>query len=130
VKKLARCCAMLALASFANSGTVFAAQRLGGGTSPEVSLVRVFLALLVCLIVASLAILLVRQRLRGGRLPIFTRLASTSGRIRLLESRRIAPQTDLCLVEVDGAEHLLLIAPGGTLPLDHRPTASLEPANR
>lgn len=90
------------------------AQQLGGGGAPDISLVRVFLALLVCLIVAVLAALLIRQRVKGGgSLPLFTRLGSTSSRIRLIETRRVAPQSDVCLVECDGQEYLLLLSPAG-----------------
>ena len=90
------------------------AQQLGGGGAPDISLVRVFLALLVCLIVAVLAVWLLRQRIKGGgTLPLFTRFGTTNARIRLIETRRVAPQSDVCLVECDGQEYLLLLSPAG-----------------
>ena len=93
------------------------AQRLGGSAAPDVSLVRIFLALLVCLILASLAILLVRYRLNGKAPSFLPRLSSANVRIRLLESRRISSQAEVSLIECDGAEYLLILAPGGTMLL-------------
>lgn len=96
------------------------AQQLGGGAAPDISLVRVFLALLVSLVIAVLAVLVLKQRL-GGRLPsFFSRIAPSTARIRLVESRRISTQGELCIAEVDGEEFLLLISPGGPLLLDRR----------
>jgi flagellar biogenesis protein FliO len=94
-----------------------AAQRLGGGGSDDVSAVRVFLALLVSLLLASFAILLLRQRLGGRPIRLLPRLHSAGERIRLVESRRITPQAEISLVEVDGAEYLLLVSASGPLLL-------------
>jgi len=97
------------------------AQRLGGAAEADISLVRVFLALFFCLIVAAFAVFLIRQRY-GGRMPaMFTRIGSTTARLRLIESRRIAPQSDLCLIECDDREFLLLISPGSALVLKEQP---------
>lgn len=102
------------------------AQRLGGSASADISLVRVFLALLLCVIVAVLAIFLIRQRYGGGRLPsMFPRLAPGGSRLRLVEIRRIGPQSDLCLVQCDETEFLVLIAPGGALLLRERQAAAI-----
>lgn len=94
-----------------------AAQQLGGGASPDVSLVRVFLALLVCLAVAVLALFLLRRRFAKKPRSLLPRLTASGSRIRTIESRRVAPQADVCIVECDGTEYLLLIAAGGTLLL-------------
>jgi flagellar biogenesis protein FliO len=94
-----------------------AAQRLGGGASDDVSAVRVFLALLVSLLLASFAILLLRQRLGGRPMRLIPRLPSAAQRIRLVESRRITPQAQVSLIDVDGAEYLLLVSASGPLLL-------------
>jgi flagellar biogenesis protein FliO len=95
-------------------------QRLGGGASADISMARVFLALLVCIVVACLAILLIRYRL-SGKLPSFLpRLQSAGARIRLIESRRISPQAEVSLIECDDTQYLLLVAAGGTLLLNER----------
>jgi hypothetical protein len=97
------------------------AQHLGGAASPDVSMTRVFLALLVCIVIACLAIVLIRYRL-GGKIPSFLpRLQAAGVRIRLVESRRISPQAEVSLIECDGAQYLMLIAAGGTLLLAERP---------
>lgn len=111
------------LGAFLLVGTAHA-QQLGGGGAPNISLVRVFLALLVCLIVAVLAVLLLRQKIKGGALPLFSKLGSTTPRIKLVETRRIAPQSDLCLVQCDREEYLLLIVPGGASVLNRTPVAA------
>jgi flagellar biogenesis protein FliO len=101
-----------------------AAQQLGSASSADVSLVRVFLALFVCIVLAVLAILLVRYRL-GGRVPAFLpRFAPGNARIRLIESRRISPQAEVSLVECDGTQYLMLIAAGGPLLLKEQPATS------
>jgi flagellar biogenesis protein FliO len=97
------------------------AQRLGGAADTDISMVRIFLTLFFCLIVAAFAVFLIRQRY-GGRMPaMFTRIGSTTARLRLIESRRIAPQSDLCLIECDDREFLLLISPGNALVLKEQP---------
>lgn len=106
--------------AFSPAGSAYA-QQLGGANTPDVSIVRVFLALLVCLIVAVFAVLLLRQKFQGGSLPLFTKLAARSNRLHLVESRRIAPQSDLCLVRCDNEEYLLLIAPASVSVLAQHP---------
>lgn len=104
------------------------APHLGGGASADVSVVRVFLTLLFCLIVAVLAIFLIRQRYGSRGSSFFSRMGTGSQRLRVVESRRIGPQSDLCLVECDELEYLLLITPGGPLLVkEHRAPA---PADR
>jgi len=111
-------------AAILGGSTAAQARHLGGAADTDVSLIRVFLALFLCLILAGLAAFLIRQRW-GGKLPaVFTRARSSSSRIQLAESRRIGPQTELCLVECDGHEYLLLISAGGPLLLREAPRAS------
>lgn len=100
------------------------AQSLGGGGAPEISFMRVFLSLFVCLIVAGLVLLFLRAKMRGGaRLPLLTRLGTSEQELQLIETRRVAPQTDLCLISCRGIDYLVLIAPGGTTVLDKQSVA-------
>ena len=92
------------------------AQHLGGGEAPDISFVRLFLALLFCVAIAGLAILLVRARLGGRVSTLLPRMASR-GRIRMVESRRISAQAEIALVDCDGTEYLLLLSAGGPLLL-------------
>ena len=96
------------------------AQRLGGASEPDLSLVRVFLALFVSLVIAFLAILLLRKRYGLGGLNWSIRQRSQS-RIIVLETRRIGPQSDLSLVQCDSDEFLLLLTPGGPAVLRQTP---------
>jgi hypothetical protein len=113
-----RCCRFLIATAALALPAAAGAQQLGGGAAPDLSLVRVFLALLVCLVIAVLAVLFLRQRFSGKPPQFLERLRPSSARIRLVESRRISPQGELCIAEVDGEEFLLLLSPGGPLVLD------------
>lgn len=64
------------------------------------TLLRIGAVLLLCLGLALVAALLLRR---------YTGVGATagSGRLRLLESRRLSPRLTLFLVEVDGNTHLL-----------------------
>ena len=101
------------------------AQRLGGAANADISLVRVFLALLFCLLIAVLAVFFIRQRY-GGRSPGFlARMKSGPSRIRVVESRRVGPQSDVLIVAADDREYLLLLSPGGSVLLRE---GAIEPA--
>lgn len=100
-----------------------AAQRLGGSAAGDISLVRVFLALLACLLIAIMAVLLLRYRL-GGRFPsLMPRLVAARGRIQLLESRRISLQAEVSLIAFEDREYLILVGAGGALLLNDRSAA-------
>lgn len=97
--------------------TAAGAQHLGGAGSPDVSLVRVMLALAVCLLVAALAVFLIRQRISGRPPALLFRFKSSAARIRVVESRRVGMQAELCIAQCDGEEYLLLLSQGGPLLL-------------
>jgi flagellar biogenesis protein FliO len=85
------------------------AQTLGQGGGPQVSWVRVVLALLFCLALAVAAALALRYRFRGA-----VRIApGADRRLRLVETLRLSHQTDLCLIEVDGRTFLFAATPQG-----------------
>ena len=89
------------------------AQQLGGGGQVEISWVRLILALVVCLGAAGLAIWLLRQRSTGSGLTQQLRgRFGASARIETIETRRISPHADLCLVRCDGVEYLLVCTAG------------------
>lgn len=89
------------------------AARLGGGEDLHVSLWRIVVALLVAILIVVLAALLIRQR--GGKFD----LAAFAGRMRLktsdinvVETRRLSPHADLCLIRHRDREYLLLLGAG------------------
>ena len=90
------------------------AQQLSGGGNVEISIIRILAALLICLAAAVALALAIRSR--GGKAPInwrrFSSL-STSGRIRLIESQRLSLNAELCLVQCDGIEYLVISGPSG-----------------
>ena len=88
--------------------------RLGGGGGLTVSLNRLILSLLFCLGLAVIAAVLLKRS--GGRLelprwrPAATGLALKPPvrRLQVIESRRISPHADLCLVRCDDRDYLIL----------------------
>lgn len=85
------------------------AQTLGQGGGPDVSWVRVVVALLFCLALAVAAALALRYRFRGAVRIV----PGGDRRLRLVETLRLSHQTDLCLIEVDGRTFLFAATPQG-----------------
>lgn len=102
------------------AGMILAAApaRLGGGAALDVSLTRIVVALLLCLTLAVLAVVLVKRG--GGRLTLPTR---AERRIAVVESRRISPHADLCLLRCDGQEYVILSSATGQQVLRQGPVA-------
>jgi hypothetical protein len=92
-----------------------AAQRLGGGAPLNISLIRVVMALLLCLMIAGAVVLLLKRN--GGRIDtaalrrLLVRLPAER-RIDIVETRRISQHGDVCLLRCDGREYLVLSAEG------------------
>jgi hypothetical protein len=86
---------------------------LGGGEPLGVSLGRIVTALIICVMTAVLAALLIRQRAGKNDLPaFFARLNTAAREIRVIETRRLSPHADICLVRHDDREYLLLLLAG------------------
>jgi hypothetical protein len=93
------------------------AQKLGGGgASPDISIIRILAALLVCLAAAFALALVIRAR-KGSIRPLgkgwLPGAMAGSRRIEIVETRRATPYADICLVRCDGEEYLLLCGPSG-----------------
>ncbi len=87
--------------------------RLGGGQPLEVSLGRIVSALVICIIIAVLAVLLIRQR--GGKIDLRVFLGRFQVRpraVEVVETRRLSQHADICLVRHGGREYLLLLLAG------------------
>ena len=100
------------------------AGRLGGGQPLEVSLGRIVSALVICIIIAVLAVLLIRQR--AGRLDLhafFGRFQVRPRSIEVVETRRLSPNADICVVRHSGREYLLLLLAGSARILSEEPVA-------
>lgn len=114
-------------AAFFLHGTAQAQQvaraPLGGGSGVDVSPIRIILSLVICIAVAVLAILLIRQR--NGTIDLralMSRAERRASRITVHETRRLGMHADACLVECDGREYLLVLQQGGVHVLrDHAP---------
>ena len=97
------------------------AQQLGGGEPLELPFARLALGLILCSVVAFIAVAFIRKR-QGApfQLGFLTRTgikADEARRIRVLESQRISTQADVCRFVSGGTEYLVLVGPGGTTVL-------------
>ncbi len=95
------------------------AQRLGGAESPDFSIWRILLALLVCLLLALFAIWFLYNRNIGGgqgrRFTIPKSLSILAGpaqerHIEIVEIRKLSAQQDICLLRNAGREYLILLS--------------------
>lgn len=78
---------------------------------------RIVGALILCLVIAALAILYLRQR-QGKSFPLaFSRLIQTNPQIDVREVRRLTVQHSVGLIRHDGRDYLLLLSPGDSLLL-------------
>lgn len=99
------------------------ARQLGTGAAPEISLIRIGLALLVCIALAIGAAVGLRRWKVGGRPLGLGALASRlkpAGRIELIEVRRISLHAELCLLSCHEREFLVVCGPSGIQLLSER----------
>lgn len=101
--------------------------RLGGGQPLDVPVGRIVAALVICIIIAVLAALLIRQR--AGRIDLyafFGRLQSRPRAVEVVETRRLSPHADICVVRHSGREYLLLLLAGDACVLREEPIEGTE----
>lgn len=84
------------------------AQKLGQGTESGPSLWRVSLALALCLALAVGGALVMRSRMRTGRLTL---PALGERRLSLIDRVRLPHQVDLCLVRCPDGDYLVITSP-------------------
>lgn len=107
------------------------AQQLAGGGGAEISFWRVFTALVVSVAAAALLAVVLRSRTLGR--PVRSKWLSAlarPGRIELVETRRIASQTELSLVRCEGTEYLILSGQGTVEVLERRPLPAADPVEQ
>lgn len=110
---MARLIACAVALLFAASPAMADAGRLGGGGALNISLTRIVLALILCLMLAAIAALLIKRS--GGRVDLtaLRRLMvklPVQRRIEVIETRRVSQYADVCLIRCDGQEYLILCA--------------------
>ena len=98
-----------------------AAQTLGQGSDVEISVWRIVATLVLCTMLAVGGAFLLKAR--QGSLPLGSFLPKQNRRLRLVESLRLGPQADLCIVECDGRELLIAASAQGTRLLANLPLA-------
>ncbi len=89
--------------------------RLGGGQPLDIPVLRILMALSICLTIAALAVLLMRQRRGHDDLRRWTSaLAGPARAVDVVEMRRLGVHADIGLVRHGGREYLLVVHSGGT----------------
>ena len=89
------------------------ATRLGDGDGVDIPVGRIVLALLACILIAFFAIILLRERLRGGEAASWLRrLTPKRGVIDVVEVRRLSVYAEIGVVRHDGREYLMLLQAG------------------
>ena len=112
--KRAGCATALALCGLA---VPVGAQTLGGAQTPDVSLLRVALALVFCILIAVTAAYVMRFRMTGRfDLPKFT--PGAARRLVLVERLRLGAQHELCLITLDGREFMVSVSAAGIVRFD------------
>lgn len=109
----ARAAVLVAACCIPLSPLLAASPGLGGGEELGVSLGRIVTALIICVIVAVLAVLLIRQR--SGKVDLaglFGRIEMRPRAVHVVETRRLSVHADICLLRHDGREYLLLLMAG------------------
>lgn len=100
-------------------------SHLGGGGEVDVSLGRIIISFVICIIIAGLAILLIRQR--TGKLDLasfFARIEPRAREIKVVETRRLSPHADISLVRQGGREYLMVLQQGSMQVLRDEPVAA------
>jgi hypothetical protein len=95
---------------------------LGGGGDLQISLVRIIVSFVICVIIAALAILMLRQR--SGKIDLaalFARIEPRARQIKVIETRRLSPHADISLVHQGGREYLLVLQAGSVEVLRDEP---------
>ena len=98
-----------------------AVGHLGGGGGVDVPIGRIILAFLICIAIAVLAVLLIRQRMGKGDLAGWLhRVTPRGGMVEVVEVRRLSMHAEIGVVRHDGHEFLLLIQAGSGQVLRER----------
>ena len=111
------------------------AQKLGGGQSFEAPFGRLALGLIICTLIAVAVVLLLRH-FKGGRSAAFRLLRQTddlheTGRIKILEARRLSPHGDVCRFLSGDTEYLVVVSQGGATVIrqvQHPPSPQISAA--
>jgi hypothetical protein len=93
------------------------AQSLGGAPDFEFPILRLVLGLLLCALVAIVAALMLKRFMHRGSMPRLEKwsdlVRAPARRIRVLETHRVSPHGDVCMLTCGGREYLIVLSPAG-----------------
>lgn len=112
-------------AAFAQPG------HLGGGGALNLSLTRIIMSLILCLMLAALAAFALKRS--GGRIDVkrmggLIAKLPVQRRVEVVETRRASQYADICLIRCDGREYLVLSSQQRQLVLRETEYAAPDPA--
>lgn len=106
-----------------STSTIAYAQRLTSGSAPEISIIRIVAALVVCIAATFALVVLVRNRsgARGwsGFRPMLSK-ATKDRRIAAVEVHRVTPHAEIALMRCDETEYLIFFGQSGIELLSKR----------
>ena len=100
------------------------AQRLGQGDD-GISPWRVVATLLLCLALAVAAAFALRYRIANRGIALF---APAARRLQLIETVRLGPQNNLCVVRYDARDYLIAAGPQGVTVIHSGPSPAPAPS--
>jgi hypothetical protein len=93
------------------------AQTLGGGSDFELPILRLVLGLILCVIVAIVAVLMLKRFMHAGAAPRLGKwsdlVRTPQRRIKVLETHRLSPHGDICVFTCAGRQYLIVLSPAG-----------------
>jgi hypothetical protein len=102
-----------------------AAERLGPAPI-EFPFIRLALALILCSLIALLAVLWLKRTMQAGALgklaPGLALLRTPAREIRVFETHRVSPHADICRVTCGDIEYFIVVSAGGASVLRERRT--------
>lgn len=103
------------------------AQQLGRAAEFEPPIVRLALGLLLCTLVALVAALTLRRFLSAKGRHVSSVAHGGSGKLRVIETRRLSANADLCLIACEEREYLVIVSAAGATLLDALPAQAGTP---
>lgn len=123
--------AIILVGAASSAPTIALAQTLGRGEPVEAPLLRLVLGFALCCVLVIVAALVLKRSMRAGApasgdLKNWLRLPTR--RIDVIESQRLSPNADICLLSYDKNEYLVVVSAAGATVLRETPAPAPTPA--
>lgn len=105
------------------------AQQLAGGSSPDISIIRILMAMIICSAAAFGLVVVLRLQRKMPPIPHLNLPGLSFVKVPLievLEARRLSPHADISLIRHGNIEYLLLCGASGLQVLNTKVVGSLD----